>query len=375
MIHILADKYLYNIRSYLPENINLTLFDPHEGLPDSIKQANGLLVRTIIPINRQTLPEIPEHLRFVGTGSAGTDHVNISYLEKNSVAFTDAAGCNARSVAEYVATALLIWADKNNKKVSDLSFGIVGAGHTGSQVKRILEPLGCRTVAYDPPKELREIDFKSAQKKDLLSCDILSFHTPLTQNGDFATYHWLSESELENNEFQLIINASRGGVIDEQAVLKAMDDQEVDDIVIDVWEDEPDFHLDTAKKAFIKTPHIAGYSIQAKENASRIIADALLDHFNLEHPNRSIANQHRTLEKDISDFSSLSDLLIELHPIKEYEWKLQEIIDEHPQERGKKFNKLRAEFPLRNQFEYIYLPDSYFERYPVLEKLGFQNIQ
>lgn len=373
MINVLADQYLYNIQSYFPENINLQLFDPSKGLPAELPEAHALLIRTVIPINKQTLPSIPSQLSFIGTGSAGTDHVDLAYLHQNSITFADAAGCNARSVAEYVATSLLLWAESRQKKIHQLSMGVIGVGHVGSHVIDLLDQLEVSTVAFDPPKEKRDPDFTSASLPEVLNCDVLSFHTPLTRKGDFPTFHWLNEEKLKDYQFELVINTARGGVIDESALIQAQTTNQVGDLIIDVWEDEPHINLTTAKQAFIKTPHIAGYSIQAKENASKLVANALLDHFDIKKITQNSAPNPQIMRKNISSFDSLDSLLKTLHPIKEYETKLDHIIHHYPEKRGAKFNILRAEFPLRQEFAEIYLSPSYFEKYPVLSSLGFSR--
>lgn len=375
MINVLADQYLYNIQSYLPENINLTFFDPAKGFPAEINSAHALLVRTVIPVDKQTLPDIPEGLQFVGTASAGIDHVDTDYLHEYGLTFADAAGCNARSVAEYVATALLIWAEQKNRNLKQLSVGIIGVGNAGSRVIELLRELGISTVAYDPPRENRDSNFKSASIKEVLECDVLSFHTPLTATGNHPTYHWLNAKKLSAFGFQLVINSARGGVIDEQALLKAFENNTVNDFILDVWENEPEFNLKSAEKAFIKTSHIAGYSIQGKENASRLVADAMLDHFDIPKPDRELNHPKLIFDKPVSDFETLSKLLMELHPIKKYEAELQNIIDHHSKERGKRFNQLRAKFPLRQEFKNIFLPQAYFEKFPLLKKLDFSSIK
>lgn len=375
MINVLADKYLYNIQAYLPESINLQLFDPARGLPTENDQAHAMLIRTVIPINKETLPTIPSQLQFIGTGSSGTDHVDNEYLANHDIYFTDAAGCNARSVAEYVATTLLIWSEQRDRKLHDLSIGIIGVGHVGTQVIAILEELGLQTVSYDPPRAQRETNFCSASLDEILTCDVLSFHTPLTKENEHATFHWLDEEKLSNNSFHLIINSARGGIINEKALLTAMKQGKVRDIIIDTWEGEPAIHLDSAGAAFLKTPHIAGYSIQAKQNASKIIADELINFFELDYPDNIEENQHITFDKKLSQFESLSSLLTELHPIKEYEQRLEDIIKDYPEDRREQFNTLRAEYPLRQQFTHIQLPNNYFQRYPILKALGFSEIK
>jgi erythronate-4-phosphate dehydrogenase len=375
MINVLADQYLYNIEAYLPESINLQLFDPARGLPAEVDQADAMLIRTVIPINKQTLPNIPSQLQFIGTGSSGTDHVDKQHLENHDVYFADAAGCNARSVAEYIGTSLLIWAETRSKQLSELSMGVVGIGNVGKKVVEVLNKLGLETVAYDPPRKERESDFTSSSLEEVLDCDILTFHTPLNQNGEFPTFHWLDQQKLSGNAFHLVVNSARGGVVDEKALHAAMKKGTVRDAIIDTWEDEPEIHLDTAGAVFLKTPHIAGYSVQAKENASKFVANKLIDFFELDYPADTHEKGKITFDKTPSQFDTLSSLLTDLHPIKKYENKLETIIRENPEKRGELFNKLRAEFPLRQQFTHTKLPAAYFKRFPELKALGFTKLR
>lgn len=374
MINVLADKYLYNLESHIPDNVNLRRYDPSEGLPTDLSDINALLVRTTNDLNEKTLPNIPSSMTFTGTASAGSDHVDINYLEQQGITFTTAAGCNARSVAEYVATALLLWSEQKGMDLTNLSVGIVGVGHVGSQVEQILNKLGVPFISYDPPREIRDSGFNSVSLEEVLKCDILTFHTPLNRQGDHPTYHWLNDDKLSNRSFKLVLNTSRGGVIEEKSLLKSMQDGAVGGIIIDTWEHEPDFNLKTAEQAFLKTPHIAGYSKQAKDNATRIIVDEMLKHFDIQAEQNRKSPNPRIVKADINSYKSFSDLLTTLHPIREYETELEKIIADHPDQRGKHFNKLRAEYPLRQEFAQTYLPTAYFERFPVLRKLGFSEM-
>jgi erythronate-4-phosphate dehydrogenase len=374
MINVLADQYLYNIRDFIPDNINLIYYDPTKGMPSNLEQVHAMLIRTVTTINEQTLSEIPDTLQFIGTASAGSDHVNINYLRENEITFSNSAGCNARSVAEYVASALLLWSEEKKKTLTDVTVGVIGVGNVGTQLLNLLDRLDVYYTCYDPPREIREPDFKSSSIQEVLDCDILTFHTPLTKNVKYPTHHWLDDEKLRNRQFKLILNTARGGVIDEQALLKAKNKGIVETIIIDTWEHEPNFSLNTAEKAFIKTPHIAGYSEQAKNNATEIVVNAMLDHFDLSGPTNPREEKKQVFSKEEEKFDSLSSLLTELHPIKKYEAELIKIIKQHPDERGRLFNKLRAEYPFRNEFDQIYLPNSYFDQFPVLKALGFSEM-
>lgn len=376
MITVFADKYLFEIASYLPAEVDLHFYDPEQGLPKKSASIDALLIRTVTEINSETWQQVPENLQFIGTGSAGTDHVDIPFLKRHNISFADAGGCNARSVAEYVATSLLLWADFFERDLSEQSIGIVGVGHVGTQVDHILKKLDIDTILYDPPKAERENGFTSAGLDELLETNILTFHTPLVKNGSHPTFHWLDKGKLDANNFELIINTARGGVIDEEALLGASEKGNVLNFILDVWENEPCFRNAIAKKAFIKTPHIAGYSKQAKLRASRLIAKALCRHFSLTAPesknlisNRHIIKLPDTLLKD----QALSSILKRVHPIKEYEKELVNIIDFQQKEKGRLFNKLRTELPLRDEFNFLKVPEEIFKQFPVLKQLGISS--
>ncbi len=375
MITVFADKYLRNIEYYLPEEVDLQLYDPSEGLPGKQEEADALLIRTVHPINEKTLSELPPSIEFIATASAGTDHVDRDLLAREDIAFADAAGCNARSVAEYVATVLLVWADLNAVDLKKKTTGIVGVGHVGSEVIKLLEKLDLQTIAYDPPKEQRQEDFASATLDQLLSADILSFHLPLSKEGEYPTHHWLDREKLNRHTYDLLINTARGGVVYEKALLEAHSQGTVRDFIIDVWENEPIFNDFIAQNAFIKTPHIAGYSRQAKNRASWQVAKALCNHFSLEAPDSLETEGKSVVDPPLPSKATptLTEILSTLHPVYEYQKKLMKLAGRIPREKGKAFNRLRAQHPLRNEFGHIRLPVELIKQYPVLDAFGFSD--
>ncbi|MDZ7690038.1 MAG: NAD(P)-dependent oxidoreductase [Balneolaceae bacterium] len=239
MITVFADQHLYKIKEIVPDNIDLHFYDPELGLPAQLNKADALLVRTVTGVNNQTLSPIPQNLSFLATGSAGTDHVDQQYLKQHDIQFAHSAGCNARSVAEYVVTALIIWSGKNKIDLKKECIGIVGVGHVGSALQQMLDTLGWEYRLYDPPRAEREDEFSSVPLKEVLDCSILTFHTPLYNNSEHATYHWLNSDKLSNRNFKMVLNTSRGGVVDEDSLLEAVSVGRVEDMVIDVWRVNP----------------------------------------------------------------------------------------------------------------------------------------
>ena len=266
---VLADKYLYGLDQLLPEDFGLETYDPDQGFPPSVTQYDVLLIRTVTKLNAKTLPEAGE-LKFVGSATAGFDHVDVDHLNSLGIEFARSEGCNANAVAEYVLTALYRWCYLRDEEIENLKIGVIGCGNTGGSLIGYLQKLGIKYVPYDPPKAKREVNFVTAEIDELLSSDVLSFHTLLTQDGAYPTHHMCNKKWLENG-FKLIINASRGGVVDEKALLESKRFGVVQDFVLDVWENEPVFFDEVAEQAFIATPHIAGYSREAKWKASEIV--------------------------------------------------------------------------------------------------------
>ncbi|NBC04860.1 MAG: hypothetical protein GVY20_14295 [Bacteroidetes bacterium] len=348
---VFADKYLYALDQLIPDDFELETYDPDKGFPKDITRYDALLIRTVTKLNKETLPEAG-CLKFVGSATAGFDHVDMDYLNSLGIDFARSEGCNANAVGEYVLTALYHWGQLRNEKIEDLKIGVVGFGNTGGSLIGYLQKLGIEYVAYDPPKAYREKNFKSADLHELLACDILSFHTPLTQNGTHATYHMCSKHWLDNS-FKLIINASRGGVVDEKVLLEAKRLGLVRDFVLDVWENEPVFSDKVAGHAFIATPHIAGYSREAKWKASEIVVRKMVEFFGKEYSPPRQNEQPESSSFAGPEDLSFEDFLWKNHKIDYYSQALRKLVGLSAEQKGQKFADLRSNTPTRFEFRTV----------------------
>jgi erythronate-4-phosphate dehydrogenase len=344
---VLADKYLYKLKELIPADADLELYDPDDGFPENAKRYDALLIRTVTKINEQTLPE-PGKLAFIGSATAGFDHVDIDYLNEMGVTFARSEGCNANAVAEYVITALYKWAEKRGEDLLTRKVGIVGCGNTGGRIAGYLKKLGVQTALYDPPKALREGSFTSSDESELLDSDILTFHTPLTDSGPHPTVHICSKEWLEHG-FQLIINTSRGGVVDEKALLRSHEQGTTKDYILDVWENEPLFDDEVAQHAFLTTPHIAGYSKEAKWKASKMVVDKMCDHFGLKKPEISFGLKPPAREKP-DEQNSFTEFVWEHSNLKDYDRAFKSLIGLTDGEKFRRFVKLRSETDTRFEF-------------------------
>jgi len=258
------------------KNTQIQGFSGRELNALQLADADVLLVRSITQVN-QALLQNNHQLSFVGTATIGTDHIDLPYLAKRNIAFHSAPGCNAISVAEYVISSLVVLAERYLLDITKLSVGIVGAGNTGSRVFEKLTALGISPKICDPLLEESEHDNRDfVSLDDVLSCDIISLHVPKVVEGKYPTYHLLNESRLSKlNDGQILINACRGEVIDNQALLRLKKSGHGLKLVLDVWEGEPEILTSLVEHTEIATAHIAGYSLEGKSRGTEMLYQAL----------------------------------------------------------------------------------------------------
>lgn len=369
---LLADRHLYLDEKVLPDGVRLERFDPSGGLPGDYARYDALLIRTVTRIDRNTLPGPAGKLKWIGSATAGHDHVDRSWLAELGIEFSWAAGCNAGAVAEYVATSVLLWSLRSGIPIGGIKAGIVGCGHSGMAAASTLERLGIRTVLYDPPRQQRDREFRSAKIEELLNCELLTFHTPLVEDGPHPTRHWLDGEKLRNREFRLILNAARGGVIDERALHNSFRQGRTEAYILDVWENEPCFDDDIAADALFATPHIAGYSRQAKRRATLQLLESVCRRFGLRSVRVADANLSSIPVKP-SEPGDLAELLLQLHPVGEYDRRLRELIGKSDTEKAELFQRIRTEVPLRNEFPVLRIGNELLRRFSLLTALGFTS--
>lgn len=246
----------------------------------ALSDCEALLVRSVTPVNAVLLEGTP--VRFVGTATIGVDHVDLGYLQARGLAFASAAGCNANSVAEYVAAALLHWAVKSKTDLQGRTLGIVGAGNVGSRVLQKAGALGLQVLVNDPPlarkfqNEQTPPPFAFLPLDQLMQADFISLHTPLTRTGEDATHHLFDEARLAAMKpGSVLINSARGAVVDNQALKKMLHSGRMAGAILDVWENEPHPDLELLRRTHLATPHIAGYSLDGKVQGTRLIYEAL----------------------------------------------------------------------------------------------------
>lgn len=236
-----------------------------------VADADALIIRTRTRCNRELLEG--SKVKFIATATIGFDHIDCRYCADNGIEVATAAGCNARGVLQWVAAVLVRLAKRENFTPSQRTLGIVGVGNVGSLVKQYAERWGFKVVCCDPPRQQREnLDFVSLQEL-VPQVDILTLHTPLD-----ATTRGMINADLlaALRPGATVINASRGEVAQTEALLR-----EDLTVAVDVWEHEPNIDARLLEKAIVSTPHIAGYSVQGKANATALAVRAVAKYFKL----------------------------------------------------------------------------------------------
>lgn len=317
---VIVDDKIPFIRGQVERLADEVVYRPGAAIGrEEVKDADALIIRTRTHCNRQLLEG--SRVRFIATATIGYDHLDTTYLDNAGIQWTNCPGCNATSVGQYVRNALLEAKRAGLVHLSEATVGIIGYGHVGKAVYNALCPYVGKILLNDPFLNLYD---------NIQDCDIITFHTPLTTDGSYPTYHLADKQFLSSLKHQpLIINAARGGVVDEEVLLKAMESGQVRQAIIDTWEHEPDIDLELLERAFIATPHIAGYSADGKANATRMSLDSLAqwmnrsDAFDIQPPMAEI-------ERSGLHYSPLADSC----------W-----LKEHPEQ----FEDLRGNYPLRRE--------------------------
>ncbi|MFV0265169.1 MAG: 4-phosphoerythronate dehydrogenase PdxB [Kluyvera sp.] len=248
---------------------------PGRPIPtDALTDADALMVRSVTKVNEALLGD--KAIKFVGTATAGTDHVDRAWLQQAGIGFSAAPGCNAIAVVEYVFSALLMLAERDGFALADRTVGIVGVGNVGGRLQKRLEALGIKTLLCDPPRadNGEEGDFRSLDEL-VAEADVLTFHTPLYKDGPYKSLHLADEALIRRlKPGAILINACRGPVVDNAALLKCLQEGQALSVVLDVWEPEPDLNLALLEKVDLGTSHIAGYTLEGKARGTTQVFEA-----------------------------------------------------------------------------------------------------
>lgn len=354
---IVADENIPLVESFFGDIGDIRRVPGRTLAAADVKDADILLVRSVTRVNRELLAD--SRVRFVGTCTIGTDHIDQQWLKSAGITFAAAPGCNANSVAEYVLSIISLRAEKLCvDDWTELSVGIVGVGNVGGELAHKLDRLGFDPVLCDPPRAGASEDEEAfASLDEALRCDIVTLHTPLVQDGSHPTFHLLDHARLAGlTGDQLLINTSRGEVIETTALVERLSQPNAPAVALDVWENEPKINPELAELAWLVTPHVAGYSLEGKVQGTEIIYQALSRFMGL--PVRKKSGQYLP-EPALSklSFTSAADELDAANiairaccdPRRD-DARFRRSLALPADERGQAFDRLRRNYPVRREF-------------------------
>lgn len=277
---VIIDKGIPFLQGVFPSEIEVKFLSPEEITSESVRKADALFVRTRTQINKELLHG--SQVRFVATATIGFDHIDQDYCREAGIHWVSCPGCNAQAVCDYVEEAIASFNSSpfRGRSGGGFTIGIVGYGHVGKLVAQMAQKNGYRVLLSDPP-----LGIGAPLKEIVPQCDVLTFHTPLTHEGEHPTYHLCNADILRLcKPNALIINAARGGIIDEQALLATLNTKLSTlnyTTAIDCWENEPQLNQALLEKVDLASFHIAGYSIEGKMRASEMCLQAFCEFFSL----------------------------------------------------------------------------------------------
>jgi len=273
-MHILADENIPLVDEFFAGFGEIRRMPGRSINRAALENVDVLLVRSVTRVDREMLEG--SAVRFVGTCTIGTDHLDLDYFEQAGIEWASAPGCNARGVVDYVLGSLLALSEVRGEALDRRRFGVVGAGEVGGRLLEVLRGLGWDVRVCDPPRQVREAGGFASLDEILAECDVISLHTPLTLGGDWPTFHLFDQARLSRlRPGTWLINASRGAVVDNAALRDLLLQRPDLEAVLDVWEGEPQVDVALAGLCRIATPHVAGYSLDGKLRGTAQIYAAL----------------------------------------------------------------------------------------------------
>lgn len=377
-LKIIADENIPFVKECFAHLADVTTVGGRNITAEMLRDADAVLVRSITKVGTELLSG--SAVKFVGTATIGTDHIDEEYLAENNIGFSSAPGSNANSAAEYIVSAMLNLADRYNFNLSEKSLGIVGVGNVGSRVEKKANALSMTVVLNDPPLQRQTANEKYRPIEEIFACDFVTLHTPLTSIGIDKTYHLADEAFFDSLKPDAIfMNTSRGGVHDTKALKNAIIAGKLGGCVLDVWENEPDIDVDLLKMVDFATPHIAGYSYDGKVAGMVMIYEALCSHFGIKAKNRSDDFLPAPTVEEIEIAKDGQNVILNavntLYDIKLDNAKMREMVSIEPSKRRMFFDGLRKGYHIRREFQNTNVCTKDKKLKKILCGIGFETVK
>lgn len=281
-LKIIAESSIPYLRGNIEKLGDVRFLPSDEFTQENIADADWLIIRSITKCHKELLQGTK--VRLITTATIGFDHIDTDYCNEAGITWANAPGCNAEAVGQYFGAAIACLYHETGFDPKSKTLGIVGVGHVGRVVERYAQALGMRVLRNDPPRAEKEGQSGFVTLETIADeADVITFHVPLTHGGNHPTFHLCDHAFISSlGKKVILMNACRGPVTDTDALLWGLGEGLLDKVIIDCWENEPDISHELLNKAWLGTPHIAGFSAQGKANGTRMCIEAGIKFFNLE---------------------------------------------------------------------------------------------
>ena len=375
MIRIVADNKIPFLKGALDGVAKLDFLPGGQISRADLMDADALITRTRTKCDRSLLEGTK--VRFIASATIGYDHIDTEYCRAAGIEWTNAPGCNASSVRQYLVSALLYLAAEKGLKLKGLTMGVIGVGNVGAKVASAAAALGMKVLLNDPPRAREEgggafVSLEELQER----ADVISLHVPLNRGGEDNTFHLVDGKFIERIKAgTILVNSSRGNVVSESDLMEGIRKGRLSEVIMDVFEGEPDLNSELLKMITLATPHIAGYSLDGKANGTGMAVRAISKHFGLGRDAWQAVNVPKPEQNQIlgdAESGSFYELLWELfrnsYDITSDDARLREDPDA--------FESLRGSYPFRRepQAYSVRLFQGYDELRSTLEALGFSML-
>lgn len=347
---VVCDSAIPFLRGALEPHCEVVYASGSDISREMVKGADALVIRTRTKCDKNLLEG--SKVRFIATATIGYDHIDTQWCESNGITWTNAPGCNSWSVQQYIGSLLVTMSRTLGFSFREKTIGVVGVGNVGSKVARLAVLLGFRVLLCDPPRARREGSGQFVSLDEIISrSDIITLHVPLIRDGEDATFHMFDDSRLASmNKNQILINSSRGEVVDGAALKNALAQKSILAASLDVWENEPQIDPGLLSLLFTGTPHIAGYSVDGKATGTTMSVQALGKFFDLPCRDWEVTEVPQSVQP--SEFSIdtagktpqevLADAILHTYDIKNDDAALRADVAS--------FEKQRSHYPVRREF-------------------------
>ncbi len=370
---IVCDNKIPFLKGVLEPYAEVVYLPGKETGPDVVRDADAIITRTRTKCDASLLEG--SSVKVIATATIGFDHIDTAWCESHGIVWKNAPGCNSWSVKQYMGSVLSTLARMHGFDLSGMTLGVVGVGNVGSKVAEIASLLGMKVLLNDPPRARREGQDGFVTLDEIIAgSDIITLHVPLSREGEDATWHLFGEERISRlRPGQILMNSSRGSVVDNAALKKALKNRSIGGAVLDVWEHEPDIDTELMGLLDVATPHIAGYSADGKANGTTASVRTVAKYLGL--PLTDWAPARMPLPAQSLEFSVdasgksqqevLSEAILHTYDVLSDDKALRE----HPES----FEKLRGDYPVRREFTAfsVRLDGGTQEEADILRKIGF----